>query len=158
MKEIAILAALIIIIFSCKGNDNMFNNYNFEEVTIEEEYKALGVELKLKMDGDYVVADLLFSNSSDKAVKVPYWILLENGLDRDCFDIIDRKGKRLEYEGVMIKRAPAGEAQLRQIEPGKPIKVSTILNHNYKITKKSLPLTVRFGMYGYFVSNVERVD
>lgn len=151
------LSALILIIFSCKDSDNVLNSYNFEEVRIEEEYKALGVELKLQLLGDFVVADLLFSNSSDRPIKVPYWIILENGLDRDCFDLIDRNGNRLEYKGVLVKRAPAREADLREIVPGQTIKTRTILNRNYEIREQSLPLTVRFQMYRYFESNVARV-
>jgi len=74
------------------------------------------------------------TNTSKQAIKVPSWQLPSGALDSDLFQVYSG-GKKVEYVGKMIKRAPLTEADFITLRAGETKLISADLSSVYDMSQ-----------------------
>jgi peptidyl-Lys metalloendopeptidase len=85
------------------------------------------------------------TNTSKQAIKVPSWQLPSGALDSDLFEVYS-DGKKVEYVGKMIKRAPLTEADFIKLRAGESKLISVDLSTVYDMSQDG-EYSIRFKSY-----------
>ncbi len=115
--------------------------------TEASEKQALDVEIKLKQtefkSGENIVVSFSVKNNSDESKKFCIWQTpLEGKITANIFEI-ERQGKVLEYQGIMIKRGePQGKDSI-SLAPKESLQKEIIINQSYDL-KGSGHYKIRF--------------
>lgn len=92
----------------------------------------LRVSINAEASHDGVV-QFKITNTGKQAVKVPSWQLPSGALDSDLFSVY-LDGKKVEYVGKMVKRAPLTDADFITLRAGETKLVSADLSSVYDMT------------------------
>ncbi|MEO8002080.1 MAG: M35 family metallo-endopeptidase [Arenimonas sp.] len=95
--------------------------------------------------GNNGVVQFKITNTSKQAIKVPNWQLPSDSLNSDLFDVY-LNGKKVDYVGVMVKRAPITDADFITLRPGETKLVSADLSSVYDMTTDG-EYSIRFKSY-----------
>ncbi len=79
------------------------------------------------------VVQFKITNTSKQAVKVPAWQLPSGALDSDLFSVY-LDGKKVEYVGKLVKRAPVTDADFITLRAGETKVISADLSSVYDLT------------------------
>lgn len=85
------------------------------------------------------------TNTSRQAIKVPAWQLPSGNLDSDLFDVY-ANGKKVDYVGKMIKRAPITDADFITLRAGETKFINADLSSVYDMTDDG-EYSIRFKSY-----------
>jgi peptidyl-Lys metalloendopeptidase len=82
---------------------------------------------------DDVTARVTLTNSGPDTVWIPRWQVPRAKLDASLFEVT-RDGQSVRYLGMLVKRAPAGPADLIALKSGQSLRGRTELTHHYEMT------------------------
>lgn len=99
--------------------------------------QALDVEIELKktefITGENIVVSFSVKNNSDENKKFCIWQTpLEGKITANIFEI-ERQGKILEYQGIMIKRGDPQRVDSVSLAPQGSIEKEIIINQSYDL-------------------------
>ena len=99
------------------------------------EKKFLDIHLSVEVKQNIAIAYLKFSNNTTNKIHLDQQtICFECELQRNLFSIINGRGNRLEYEGIMIKRDIEVEDFI-VLNAGEKKETSVVLNEGYELVK-----------------------
>lgn len=131
------------IMFSCKKNNASGGK------------GALSVRLNMdeavKKEGGWsVVVSVEFMNSGKKIFELDKLTACEGGELANNVFVIEGKGGRVEYRGMMVKRGPPGPDGFYRIEPGGRVVNRVRLDRDYAFPQKGGAFSIRFESFNHF--------
>lgn len=99
------------------------------------EVKLPNTRLSLELKQNDLIAHLSFTNNTPKGLYLDMQTICFDGeLERNLFTIVDKENKRIEYDGMMIKRDVEPD-DFTVLEAGETKEINVKLNEVYKLTK-----------------------
>jgi peptidyl-Lys metalloendopeptidase len=95
--------------------------------------------------GDSGTVQFRITNTSKNTIRVPSWQLPSGELNSDLFDVY-LNGKKIDYVGAMIKRAPLTNADFTTLRAGETKLVKADLSSVYDMTQDG-QYSIRFKSY-----------
>ena len=97
--------------------------------------KLIDVELLLEQINEGLIAHLSFKNITSKSMYLEkQTIYFNNEVRNTYFEIFDKKGREVDYTGIMAKRLILPEDFI-EVNPMGQVKASVSLHEYYKIRK-----------------------
>jgi len=118
-----ILSALTILI-GCTKVQTM-NNLNKGSLSV-----SISSIEQVKVGSAIPVTFKLTNNSSNSIYFLNWGTPLESSITRDQFDII-HQSKKLNYQGIMIKRSPPTTPSYTRIDPNKSLQTTIDISNSY---------------------------
>jgi hypothetical protein len=92
------------------------------------------IHLSIEVKQNDFIASLVFTNNSSRDLYLDMQTICFDGeLERNLFTIVDEENKRIEYDGMMIKRDVEPD-DFTILEAGETKEVNVKLNEAYKLT------------------------
>lgn len=118
------------------------------------ETRPVNIDLSIEVNGDDVIANVLFSNTSSEKVYLDAWtICTDDKFRRNIFSIIDENDRHVPYSGMMINRSIDPEDFIA-LNPGESTKTKITVNRAYKLIKGH-KYSIKFCVYNPTLPNMQ---